>query len=241
MIKDEKANPEPPKNKILIVLPSDSDLDHKAIVFKLFGIKVGEDDRIVKNLVWKTKYYEVCFDLYIDEYVKWQLWFREFSSEEFSDLRNVLAGLVVVNQYSPDFHPISCGLEEAFVVWINTDSKVSQDALDEVNDQLLAQYQETTVEVLNLHAKETTNNYGEKISCERFRELIDTCRWKNCQMKLQANQDSATSSDVPLELVIHKMQQARIRHQNLDLDEQEAMQIAEEVANELTRGEQNSL
>lgn len=236
---DGEPSPEPPKNKILVLFQGDDELDQNGLISQLFNAEIGQGDRILKDLVWKTKYYEVCYDLYIDQYVDWNEWLREFTDEEYADLREVLAGLVVVSKYNPELELSSCGLKDAFVIWVNYDSTVGQNALDEVNDALLVQNQEVTVEVVNLHCEKATNDYSEKIGLERFKEIVDTCGWKNCCMRLQKHNAAVPNSELSLEQVMQKMQHARLRHQSSDLDDHEAMQIAEELANELVKGEQN--
>ncbi|CAR31070.1 hypothetical protein ZYGR_0P03760 [Zygosaccharomyces rouxii] len=233
MIMDSVSSPEQPKNKILVTFGDGDSIHQRELISQLFGIDIGIGDRIVKGLVWKTKYYRVEFDLYIDDYNDFSSWFQEFASEEFAALREAMAGLVVVDQYEPTKPLNPLGLQDTFVVWVNTDSKVGQDQVDEINDKLF-QTEESTVELVNLHSNEDTNEYGEKIGIPRFKEIVDTCSWKNCDMDYLTSTSSTTNPEVSLELIVQRMQHARLKHANSEMDNDEALQIAQEIAEELT-------
>lgn len=228
------SNPEQPKNKILITFGNDNTSFQRQLVSQLFGININDGDMIVKDLVWKTKYYRVEFDLYIDTYDNFSSWFQEFLSEEFAALREVLAGVVVVDQYNTATQLNSQELQDTFVVWVNTDSRVDQELVDQINDQLL-QIEGNTIELVNLHSTGDTNEYGEKIGIPRFKEIMDTCSWKNCNMDYLTTNNTAnpTNPDVSLELLFQRMQRARLKHANNEMDNREAMQIAQEIAEEL--------
>lgn len=232
---DDGSSPELPKNKILVTFGNSDNNYQRELVSQLFGIKINDGDRIVKNLVWKTKYYGVEYDLYIDDYDDFSSWFQEFTGEEFAVLREALAGLVVVDPYDPATQLNTLGLQDTFVVWINTDSKIDQEQVDEINDQLL-QIEDDTIELVNLHSNKDTNEYGEKIGVPRFKEIVDTCPWKNCNMDYlttPSNFANPANPQISLESLVQRMQHARLKHADSEMDNDEAMQIAQEIAEEL--------
>lgn len=240
---DDISSPDLPKNKILIAFGNSNSSYQKNVVSQLFGIDIDHGDRIVKKLQWKTKYYKVEFDLYIDEYDDFSSWFQEFTSPEFSALREVLAGLIIVDQYNSTTQLNALGIEDSFAVWINTDGKVDQEQVDELNQEL-CQINQNSVEMINLCADKDTNEYGEKIGTARLKEILDTCTWKNCNIDYLATTSSSVNApthpvnpELSLESLIQKMQNARLKHTNSEMDNDEAMQIAQEIAEELMGNE----
>lgn len=235
-----ESSPEPPKNKILIAFKN-GDADYqKSLVSQLIGIDISYGDRIVKNLAWKTKYYSVGYDLYIDDYEQFGNWFQELNGKEFSELREVIAVLVIVDEYKSETRLNTAGFQDSSVVWVNTDPQLDQENVNGINDKLI-QSQDNNVELVNLHSSEETNEYGEKIGIPRFREIVDTCPWRNCDAKYfsstTAGGGGGTNSEVSLELIVQRMQHARLKHTNSELNSEEAMQIAQEIAEELMDNE----
>lgn len=173
-----------PKNKILVAFSSGVSGSHRASLLQdLFDLNAQEaEENIVKNLWWSTRYYKCSFDLYVDEFEGPEEWLAELGSQEFDELREVLAGVIVVTDYDSQ-DPSNdillqkfavCGGKGTFNVWYNTKANNEPKSLD-ANRKL--RKENTEAEMVDWHCDREVNEFGEKLGLARLKEIIDIHEW----------------------------------------------------------------
>ncbi|CCD23653.1 Irc6p NDAI_0B06220 [Naumovozyma dairenensis CBS 421] len=260
-----------PRNKIIITFGKNSKLhsSKSQLISEIFGSsnlmlnKYHEDtiDNIIKNVKWKTKYYEVTIDLFIDQYDDLLEWIDEYTSDSMIDLRNVVAGIIVIDDRPMPQQDLmiykrlnDCvSTTNSFLIFANTSDYVVNDSIDELY-QTLMEYELTSVEVVSLNSclvlsdqrGEETNEFGETVGIKRIRELIDVHNWdSSCNIQrpetgtsfdglLAAPLPEDPGKDVDLENIIQKLKQAKLHYQTIS-DKSDADAYAEELSQELAR------
>ncbi|EDO15375.1 hypothetical protein Kpol_460p10 [Vanderwaltozyma polyspora DSM 70294] len=236
-------------NKILIAFQDNdqiANLKESVLgeVFRLDKANTNHDENIIKGLTWSTKYYEVRYDLYVDTFDDFEEWCKDLISSEYDDLREVLSGIIVIDSYTMEKDKIDQNkllgqlgsvLQDKFFVFMNTNKDISQDVIDELNDDNSMQLTSdsgNSVEIINYHnvSNLKLNQYNEKIGFERVREIIDTCEWSGGH-RVQTVEAKADSTDVDLESVFNRLKEARLKYLEIE-DEDEREQFALEISNE---------
>lgn len=190
-----------------------------------------------------TKYYHIKLNILIDEYpeernksvtdeeklLELEKWFNEFKSEEFSELREVLDGLVfTVNMKADSLEFIEKALEivseirtslgdeesqwDGFISIIGSTTQgelVDDDTVEEIEDLVITH----GFEFINLNTQ-GINEFKEKQGKDRVVELIESHEWTNMEL-LKVNPDQYEKN---------KMNKVEQMKQNL-LEEKESMDL----------------
>ncbi|AET38296.1 Irc6p Ecym_2580 [Eremothecium cymbalariae DBVPG len=230
------------RNKLLLLDPANS-VKHEDVVKYMIGEQVGIIGSIIKGVKWKTKYYEVDFDIYVDSYNELQEWVKEFKSDEYTDLREILAGIILLFDNSTSIDVFNNMIEslklqnERILVACNiSDKNIEEDQLEALNNKLLG----SGITVVNW-SEEGVNSYGEKIGKDRMRELLDIHKWDDISLCSNNNtgveqalpESLQCDESMPLESVISKMKEARERYIQMG-DKEAAEDYALALSQELT-------
>ncbi|SCU86455.1 LAMI_0D02146g1_1 [Lachancea mirantina] len=230
-----------PRNKLLIAFSADFSRKDELLA-KVFGQEISHSSRIVRKYCWRTKYYSVQLDIYIDELENLSNWCDELMSPEFQDLRDVLAGIIVVgSKFDPDshraLHQLSKCLDESmeyFGILLTSEARRSDE------DEMVGSF-----ELIHCDENES-NEYNESLGIGRVKEVIDTHNWDADIMQMkqakQAKQASAVeeidcklpSQGFSLEELMHKLEEARTNYQQMSSGP-EASQFAEDISEQLSR------
>lgn len=229
------------RNKVLIAFetgPGET-ISRREVLERIFGLDAEKaQDKIVKNLTWRTKYYQSQYDLYVDEFEDLANWLEELNGPHCEELRAVLAGVIVVKSFDPEdpvvleqFAGIQC--PDSFLVWCNT-SQADEETIDRANSAIACT--NANAEMVNWHCNGSVNEYGEKVGVARVREIIDTHEWTNASKAVSSNPGPQLEEPLQDNLaeVVNKLQKARLRYQGLE-DEDEASSFAEAVAEEISQ------
>lgn len=175
-----------PQSKILVAFASNQvdGCPHRApFLQSVFGLRPSEaQNNIVKDLHWRTKYYERPYDLFIDEFEDFEEWLAEFCSPDYDELREVLEGIIVITDYDLK-NPLSDRTLQkyansagrgSFVVWCNTKTNDEQEYLS-ANRIMCNENPEA--EMVTLHCDQDVNEYGERLGLMRLKEVIDIHEW----------------------------------------------------------------
>lgn len=256
MLKENNAErPTTPSNKIIVTFQKDAMQYKEAFLKRVFdqpSLPHNErEKRILKNLIWRTKYYELEYDLYIDEYEDLEEWLSELERCEYQELRDVLGGIIIVDEFNSmntNYRKLLTQLDSSefnscFKVFCNVQRNMDQVETDKVNDDFSKQ--QVDVEVINWHLDDDINEYGEKIGIFRLKENIDTHEWHQCEPVMKITKlDNEFANDTEgdeeqtepdLESILRRLQQARLRFANQELNDADASEMAEEVANEIMK------
>ncbi|AGO13385.1 AaceriAFR248Cp [[Ashbya] aceris (nom. inval.)] len=225
-----------PRNKILILGPAGKDYQVQ-VIRDLFNIEASADDRILRKIKWSNKYYELDVDLYIDTYESLKTWGAEFCSEECADVRDVLAGILLVFDETTDAETFGQLVEDCQF----TDEKVL--VACDLSSTELAPSLERALEVHDVALvswrERGTNELGEQQGRDRVRELLDIHPWSECGLRMHAPTAAALAeldplqADTPLDSVVTRIKQARERYLEIT-DVQAADEYATRIAHELT-------
>lgn len=186
-----------PQNKILVAFSGNSHDGcsyRTTLVQDLFDLDAQDaQENILKDLCWRTRYYECSFDLYIDEFEDFEEWLTEFCLQEFDELREVLAGIIVVADYDPEHEGkdiilqkfANCLGQGSFNVWCNTKVISEEKGLDA---NYILHEENTEAEMVEIQCEKDINEYGEKLGLKRLKEIIDIHEWDgvlmpSCQIK----------------------------------------------------------
>lgn len=243
-----------PHDKLLIAFRNFNKVDElkTVILSKIFhvNVKSNEDQEcIIKNLIWETKYYQVGYDLYIDSYESLEEWLDELLEEDFDMLRSVLSTIIIIDKYDDDKNVhltmllkrlAAHGDENLAHIFCNTSKTTTQERIDDINNQLVTSDGGPSIEFVNIfnETNQDTNEYGEKIGLPRIAEIIDTLEWIGCERDIlkQGTSSILPVSDIQpesnLESIMTKLREAKLKYQNTK-DNDDAESIAQEVANEL--------
>lgn len=228
------------RDKILIVFKDTSTTDKTSIIHKIFGqclqqTNFKNDDSIVKNLTWSTKYYTTKFDLYIDQCDSIEEWTTDFSDPMCDLLRDALAGLIIIDEIPKDTSLISKFLvdQESFLVWCHNGNPIELNEIDDLNVKMaVAQSQ---VEFVQLDNSTDKNEYDDKIGTERIKEIIDTYEWTHSKrLNTPTGQKNVITPKDNLESILTQLQQAKSHYESLDTDSMDAEQFASELAKEIS-------
>lgn len=228
------------KNKVLLVFSSDwTAKDGKArttFVEELFRDDVGLNDTqsIVKDVTWRNKYYKVKLDIYIDEYSEsFVNWFQEFSSEQYYELHEVLAGIIIVDN-DPIISKVLPNLnvpgENIFLTWCYVN-------VSESHDEMLGDW-----ECINFSKVSDAVSGQEGI--DRLQEIIDLHDWSSGNVPMEMlnlrndmNQQSDEFHSLDIEALLQQIKQAKERYRDLHRKGkiEEAEMLANEVSEEYAR------
>lgn len=248
-----------PKNKILVAFDKHEDkhLYYKSCVLStVFDENITDtniEERIFKNLIWKNKYYNITYDLYIDEFESLDEWLSELHKQEYDELREVLSGIIIVSDYQFQLQEgpeilrkiNECNGKDSFLIWCNIKEDAEQEDADRINTLLIEEQLNTAiVEISNWHCKRDVNEFDEKLGVPRIKEIIDTHQWKDCDSVMELHKKPATLPNVQfekedlgdnLEVLLKKLQEARLRYQNQEKNNENAIKISSEIAEEIAK------
>lgn len=248
-----------PKNKILIAFDKHESkhLYYKSCVLsKVFDENISDpniEGRIFKNLFWKNKYYDITYDLYIDEFESLEEWLSELHKEEYDELREVLAGIIIVSDYqlrSQEDQQLlrkinECNGKDSFLIWCNIEEDAKQEDADRINNILVEEHlSPAIVEISNWHCKKDVNEFDEKLGVSRIKEIIDTHQWKNCDSVMELHRKLTVLPNVQfdeeessnnLEYLLEKLQEARLRYQSQDKNDEDIIKFSSEIAEEIAK------
>lgn len=232
-----------PNHKVLILFPSTLRThDRVAFLSTIFQEQYDEQKSIFRDVQWKTKYYKVNLDLYVDNYMVLEEWINEFLSEECRELREVLSGVIFVldeirNDSSPHIRCIKRLLESMdedifskFFVGCNfAEDMMNETSLDDLNSTLM----DLNLEVVNWIDK--TCSSMEKAGPERIKEILDIYQWSNMDYQ---REDSERETDprpntVDMNSFISRLDEAKLKYQNIK-DPEEAEKFIESIIEELS-------
>lgn len=232
-----------PRNKILVVCSAE--IENKvSIISSLFNTNVDSGCSILKNLSWQNKYYKTDIDVYIDDYDSLDEWAREFQQSEYNDLREVLAGVILLFNYRSeqtfsrflDIINSTSQNDEKFYIACNVSSKIDAEEWESLSDNYIAH----GLELINWE-ESGKNPFGDKLGLERIREIIDTHEWTQCELDVKEQPTIGVgsllrdeSAEFTLEEVLEKLNEARSRYQSMN-NKDEAETFAQEISEELTK------
>lgn len=237
------------RNKILIIFSDKCNNSTKYnkinIIPNIFGkalnenISSNKDDSILKRLIWKTKYYETQFDLYIDVYDVFDEWLNEFKEPACDELRSVLAGLIIVGNLNEDdidrLNDIFKNIinVETFFIWCNTNESMSQETMEEQNTKFAIEG--SSLEIVRLSENTETNEFNGKIGFERIQEVIDTYEWPELANSKNNQSIKASKEKDNLDSVINKLIEAKLHYKSInENDSEDADNFAKEIAEEIS-------
>lgn len=214
------------RGKILILCENKSQV-HVALE-KLFKQKLTQDSNIIKNIPWENKYYNVEFDLYIDEIdTDLQDWFSEFRSEECQPLREVLAGIIFVLPFDKkeNLDHIQSHLEDEDDMFIICSDPVTKTEYPHWEDY------STTLDITTLTDSQDKNEYGELMGILRIQEIIDTYPWTHSEIKQQPTKPSnqIPNDTIDIQHLMSKLEEAKLKYSQ-NKDDSMAQELSEEIA-----------
>ncbi|CAL9736703.1 increased recombination centers protein 6 [Monosporozyma servazzii] len=215
------------RDKILILCQDRQYVHHS--LEKLFKHELPQTSNIIKSIPWENKYYNVKFDLYIDEIdTNLQDWFAEFITEECQPLREVLAGIIFVLPFDKreDLDFIQSHLEDEddmFLICSDPNAKTEQPHWEEYS---------TTLDITTLTDSQDKNEYGELMGILRIQEIIDTYPWTHSEIKQQSTIPSKQDIDDSIEIqhLMSKLEEAKLKYSQ-NKDDSMAQELSEEIAN----------
>lgn len=245
------------RDKILILFVNKKPMDEDNVVQQIFGNCLKDriltnEDHIVKDLTWSTKYYDAKFDLYIDQCNSFEKWYRQFNHPECKPLKRVLAGLIIIDKMPTEDPLIVAELEvdkETFSIWCHNNNDMTDEELTSYN--LAVMKADLPIEFVQLDNTTETNEFDETIGIARIKEIIDTYEWPNLIKKYVPKGDRTPSyrSD-DLETIWKQMRIAKLEYESqkekisdslgkltkgeMDPD-QFAKNFADEIADQLTK------
>ncbi|KAG0672326.1 Increased recombination centers protein 6 [Maudiozyma exigua] len=227
------------RDKILIVFKNTSTTDKASIIYQIFGQCLQEtnfknDDSIVKNLTWSTKYYTTKFDLYIDQCDSIEEWTTDFIDPMCDLLRDALAGLIIIGEIPKDTSLISKSVvdQESFLIWCHNGNQIELNELDDLNLKMAVS--QSQVEFVQLDNSTDKNDYHDKVGTERIKEIIDTYEWTHSKsLNTPRGQKKVLPPQDNLESILTQLQQAKLHYESLDTDSTDAEQFASELAKEI--------
>ncbi|SCU95481.1 LADA_0G15852g1_1 [Lachancea dasiensis] len=233
-------------SKVLIVF-SNEVLNREDILMNIFNVSVDPSRQIHRDVHWSNKYFTVNFDIYIDEFDYLDEWVNEFCCAEFDDLRQALAGCILImpckdrntgndgNLYKLALLGKCKGWDEKFAIILATDLNVDEDVRCRLEQGLL----ETGVELTSVTGSDTEKEYGETFGIQRIKEVIDTFEWPPEMIKRRDQTAGKLTKFLeepafPLEDIMSQLQQARAKYLKMNPGE-ERDNFAHEMADELGR------
>lgn len=229
-----------PRNKVLIAFDStagDLSPSRSELLERIFGLDADRaQESIVKDLTWRTKYYQCQYDLYVDEFEDIKSWLTDLNTPDCEELRAVLAGVILVTHYDPtrtalldQFSGVKC--QDSFLVWCNTSQAIDEEMTDCANSTMSSG--NVNAEMVNLQCSKGTNEYGEKTGLARLKEIIDTYEWANLGPATVSQETHPPTTD-NLEAVVAKLQRARAHYQSLPEGDDNASSLAAALAEEIS-------
>lgn len=232
------------RDKILILCNSRSSVNER--LETLFKRSLPVDQNIIKSILWRNKYYNVEFDLYIDEITNsLEDWIKEFNSEECEPLRDALAGIIFI---LPSFSKDTLSLIDAELNKNSSsndddddddDDKEDEDffivCCDSVSNERIPYWDDfTKFEVTTLTTLQERNSDGEYEGIKRVEEIIDVYPWSHSQLRQkslinEASQHSDSKDNVDMQDIISKLKLAKLEYSK-NKDESMALEISEEIA-----------
>lgn len=226
-------------NKVLVVMATKNDNVKDNILKKIFKVEAGNS--IYKSLTWKNKYYSVDYDLYVDDCESLIQWLDEVNSDEYTELRELLTGIIMIQDFAQDDKKFNANLKELIdncpqdivVAGIHIGKPV-----DVVKKNIDYSVSNLNFELCNVN--DTIGEDNEKTGLDRVIEIMDTHSWPGCNMKLSQQEDHQQSrKEADLEHLIHKLQEAKLHYEHLvrdaDADQDEALDYAQQIAEEIAR------
>ncbi|AMD22676.1 HHL094Wp [Eremothecium sinecaudum] len=227
------------RNKLLILSPEDSQLCDDVVKY-LFGDVTDTTNSIIRNKVWETKYYSVSLDIYLGDFVSLKNWCDEFMADECAELRDALAGIVLLVDDLSNLELFAAMVDSAkfkdgkllVVCNIGSDT-LTEDDVERQNANMLG----TGITFLNWH-NEGKNSFGEAIGRSQLKELFDVHQWDthDFQLKKVSSSDTADQSKFdPASMgnIVTQLKQARERYLEIT-DAKDAEEYANGLAWDIT-------
>ncbi|CUS24209.1 LAQU0S14e02652g1_1 [Lachancea quebecensis] len=229
------------RDKVLIVF-SDKVANREEILFEVFGVEDNAGKQIHRDVVWTTKYYNVTLDVYVDSFSSLKDWTREFCDPDLDELREVIAGWIIVLPFNGNIDEETKALtqlkscatsKDFFTAILATELNVSENTRAFLEYELL----EGAIELVQDEVG-SDSELGEVSGLDRVKEIIDTCEWhprllRTTHPKSEINVGSA-GADTPLIQIMGRLREARTKYMAMDpgLSREE---FASEMARELSR------
>ncbi|KAK5778920.1 Irc6p PWA37_001178 [Arxiozyma heterogenica] len=229
------------RDKILILCDNRSSVNEK--LETLFKQSLPVDQNIIKSIKWKNKYYDVEFDLYIDELTtSLEDWIKEFNNEEYDILRDVLAGIIFILPF--DDKDTLEFIDSELNKNTNCDDNNFDDKEDEgffmvccdpISNEKVPYWNDfTKLEVTTLTVSQERNNDGEYEGIKRIEEIIDVYPWSHSQSRQQAlisetSQHLDLKDTIDMQGIISKLKLAKLEYSK-NKDESMALEISEEMS-----------
>ena len=231
------------RDKILIVCDNRSLINDR--LETLFKRSLPIDQNIIRSVQWRNKYYDVEFDVYIDEIdTSLQDWIMEFNSEQCDALREVLAGVIFILPFNSEgtLNTIASKLRR------NNNNKSEEDraekdddedffivCCDTVSNERYPYWDDfTKIEVTTFTTSQERNKNGEYEGIKRVGEIIDVYPWSHLQLKKKpllsgAAQNQDLKDNIDMQGVISKLKLAKLEYSK-NKDESLALKTSEEIA-----------
>lgn len=233
------------RDKVLVLFNDVEDFNLKqSIIKQIFGVNYSSN--ILKGLCWKTKYYEVPYDIYIDDCGDLAEWLEDFSDSSCDELREVLGGVLIIDHKNRTLDPdLIRQLErlcnhiptkDTFCIFFNHNEDLSDFELESFEDITveLAANGRVVPEIVCLRIL----NGGDKAGVDRVKEIIDIHPWDGLKYILETdrtqtrNNPSATNLATLMEYLDEaKFQVQRLREAG---DTKSADEFARETASKFT-------
>ena len=233
------------RDKVLVLFNNIEDFNLKqSIIKQIFGVDYSST--ILKGLYWKTKYYEVPYDIYIDNCQDLAEWLEDFSDSSCDELREVLGGVIIIDHKNRSPNPDLiqqlerlCNhilTEDTFCVFFNHNEELSDFELESFEDITveLAANGRVVPEIVCLRSP----NEGDRAGIDRVKEIMDIHPWDALKYisetdTTQARNDPGTTN---LGTLMEYLDEAKSQVQRLREagDTKAAEQLARETANKFT-------
>lgn len=229
------------RDKVLIVF-SNKVFNREEILFEVFGVEDNAGKQVHRGVDWTTKYYTVTIDVYVDSFSNLEDWTNEFCDPDFDELRDVIAGWIIVLPFSGNIEEETKALsrlvnnatsEDFFTAILATELNVGE------NERAFLEYNVLAGAVELVHNElDSDGELKEVNGVDRVKEIIDTCDWhprllRTAHLESETDMESACTG-ISLAQIMGSLREARTKYMAMDpgLDREE---FANEMANELSK------
>ncbi|CDO91709.1 unnamed protein product [Kluyveromyces dobzhanskii CBS 2104] len=225
--------------KVLLLFPESLKIHNRvAFLSTVFQEQYDEKESIVRDVRWRTKYYDIKFDIYVDTYDAFEEWAVNFAADECKELRDVLSGMIFVfedKNHEPVIDCIKGIIDETFEDFTNkffigclfNESTIIEDDLYELNNDLIIQ----NLEIVNWFDKAGPSM--DRVGSERIKEIIDVHPWPCNAQTIKSSQEHVDSKSNDLGSFIAKLEKAKQKYQTIN-NNTEAEEFLESMIEELS-------
>lgn len=237
---EEQYNKAMTRDKVLVLVDRDEahGVSHETqtrLLSELFSLSDASQS-IVHGNTWRTKYYDAPYDLYVDTHAgTLQEWLGEFNGEQCRELRDALAGVVIVGGSWDASAAATLPTEDMFALWIDCTGELNETEIDEANAMLSTSG--STLEVVQLTAEGSeANEFGEAVGLARAREVIDTHPWQGMVRRDSNQLNTSHDRNEDIGALVSLLNEARQRYASLEASgSSEARELAEATAEDIAR------